>query len=236
MKRPKVRRDVKPTSGHSQRQMGNASRSANEKQSQFLSGLKLTHSLGDFDEIRNQVLSGASSPIGSSAATYDKPNECLKREAYRWASYYDRAKAVPELRDYVMSRDDGHWYRWEAKTSAFFWFVRLLCDGPTRHGLKATFPVMSESQWSAATLVMDKAAALAVHPMYLTHFVLALGGWRNAASSLEAVDRAPQWVHGLSLPQQEGLASKPQATTASVVRRRTTLANPASRMTPTRKR
>lgn len=81
MKRQKVRRDLKPASGHSQRLMGNASRLANERQKRFLTGLKLTHSLGDFDEIRNEVLSVGTSPIGSSAATYDKPNECLRREA-----------------------------------------------------------------------------------------------------------------------------------------------------------
>ncbi len=135
-----------------------------------------------------------------------------------------------------MLRDDDHWYRWDAKTSAFFWFVRLLCDAPTRPGSKATFPVMSESQWSVATSVMDKAAVLAVHPTYLTHFVLALGGWRNAASSLAAIDDAPLWVRGLSLPQQERFASKPQAATASVVKRRATIAHRTNRVIPTRKR
>lgn len=83
---------------------------------------------------------------------------------------------------------------------------------------------------------MDRAAALAEHPTYLTHFVLALGGWRDAASSLEAIDGAPQWVQGLSLAQQEGLACRPQVAIAAVVKRRTTLAQRANRMTATRKR
>lgn len=157
------------------------------------------------DDMRRHILNAFRAADAGARATYDRPPEVLRRMIYEVGLAYRRATAISELREYVQVRDRDFWRAPPEMTdSAFFWTVRLVSNPPPlsmrakRGRSVGAFPSGTGSSWSRHVRVMEKAAQFDIAPIYIGHFVWALGGWDKAVRTVEALQGAPTWIAGLT--------------------------------------
>lgn len=157
------------------------------------------------EDMRRHILNAFRAADAGARATYDRPSEVLRRTIYEVGLAYRRARAIPELREYVQMSDRDFWRAPPEMTdSAFFWTVRLVSNPPppsmrARRGRSVgTFPGGTGSSWSRHVRVMERAAQFDIAPIYIGHFVWALGGWDKAVQTVDALQGAPTWIAGLT--------------------------------------